>query len=106
MDPEAQALWRMATLRAQGERSLGPAAWRLVSRYGRLTSGVFSGRYVSGLPVSAAEALVFALERGETVPVHLMHRHVSGAAARPPLSSLRFRDGRLVMVVAEHEEPA
>jgi hypothetical protein len=105
-DPAAQALLRLAALRVRAERVLGPVAWLMLSRFGRVTSGRFTGRYVSGLPVSVAEGLVMALARGETVQVHLMHRHVSGTAARPPLSSLRFRDGRLVMVVAQHEEPA
>lgn len=103
----AQMLLQLAGLRARAERALGPAAWLLLRRYGRVTSGEFSGRYVSGLPVNVAEGLVSALVRGETVQVHLMHRKVSGVAPSPPkLSSLRLRDGRLMIAVAQHEEQA
>jgi hypothetical protein len=47
--------------------------------------------------------LVRRLAQGETVLVHLMHRHRSGSYEA---SSLRFGDGILIQVFADREQAA
>ncbi|WP_416761835.1 hypothetical protein ACNI65_06220 [Roseateles sp. So40a] len=80
----------------------GPALWMLLS-YGRVMEGARVGRYVSGLPGDEQLELARKLSRGETVPVHLMHRHQSGNYES---SSLRWEGGNLFMVFADREDPA
>lgn len=86
------------------ERRLGPRSWFLLSCYGRLMTGPYSGLYVSGLPYAAQRELIHQLTQGETVPVHLMHRHMSGTYVS---SSLRWSPHcGFVMVFPECEEKA
>lgn len=66
-------------------------------------SGPYSGHYVSGLPISEARKLLRALQGGERLPVHLMHRHRSGNSES---SALSLADGRLVMHYPDRSEPA
>lgn len=90
-------------LQRYAEGLLGKRGWFLLRNYGRLMSGPDSGRYVSGLPAHDAREIVDALVRGETVEVHLMHRHVSGNYES---SQLRLRNGRLEMLFADRIERA
>lgn len=83
------------------EARLGARGWFMFSCYGRVMSGQFSGRYVSGLPLSVARELVDALASGETLDIHLMHKHRSGVYES---SQLRLRDGRLEMHFADRVE--
>lgn len=85
------------------EGVLGLRAWRLLSSYGRLMHGPLCGRYVSGAPFDAQREIVLQLTAGKSVPVHLMHRHVSG---QYEASQLRWSEGALVMVFADREERA
>lgn len=87
----------------EGEAVLGPTGWVLLRRYGRMMSGTFSGQYVSGLPAAEVRALLEALQRGERIPVHLMHRHRSGCYES---SSLSLVHGRLLMHYSDRTEPA
>jgi hypothetical protein len=98
---DAAREWHRLT--EEGEALLGPTGWTLLRGYGRLMSGTFSGQYVSALPVAAARALLQALQRGERIPVHLMHRHRSGCYES---SWLSLADGRLLMHYADRTEPA
>lgn len=77
-------------LRQYGEVALGFRNWFLLANYGRLMSGPNSGQYVSGLPPPATRSVIDALVSGETVDVHLMHRHQSGCYES---SRLRHRYG-------------
>ena len=88
---------------AAAESMLGIRAWTLLRSYGRLMCGQHSGRYVSSRP--AAEQLDYAhrLLAGETLPIHLMHRHRSGNYES---STLQYRDGTLVMVFRDRVELA
>lgn len=88
-------------LQAHASKVLGKSAWTLLHRYGRLTDGLSSGSYLSGIDASAARAIVEALDAGQAVDVHLMHRHVSGSSE---LSSLLFRKGRLMMLLKDRSE--
>lgn len=90
-------------LRAEAERLLGDRAWFLLESYGKLMAGRHSGLYVSGLPGEEQLALAKGLIAGETVHVHLMHRHRSG---NYEASSLRWYDGKLVMVFRDRERVA
>lgn len=81
-------------LGVEAEELLGARGWSLLRSYGRVMSGLYCGRYVSGLPVTEARNLLLALQRGERVPVHLMHRHRSGNYES---SALSLTNGRLVM---------
>lgn len=86
------------------KRLLGRRSWSLLSCYGRLMTGPHSGSYVSGVPFALQRELIHRLASGETVPVHLMHKHVSGSSES---SSLRWsRDGGFVMVFPDREEKA
>lgn len=82
---------------------LGARGWGLVQSYGRLMRGPRSGRYVSSLENSEVTELVEALERGEELAIHLMHRHHSGNYES---SSLRLESGHLVMRFPDREERA
>jgi hypothetical protein len=87
----------------EGEALLGKSGWTLMRGYGRMMSGPHSGQYVSALPVADVRVLLQALQRGEKVPVHLMHRHRSGCYEA---SSLSFASGRLLMHYLDRSEPA
>lgn len=58
--------------------ALGERNWRLVYQHGRVMSGPHSGFYTSGIPMSAVQAFMDALLRGDEIPMPLVHRHVSG----------------------------
>lgn len=90
-------------LTLEGEGILGPSGWALLRRYGRVMSGTYSGRYVSALPPADVRALLKALQRGDRIPVHLMHRHRSGCYES---SWLSLAEGRLLMHYPERTEPA
>jgi hypothetical protein len=90
-------------VRRIAEGLIGEQAWSLLSSYGKFMDGPYSGSYVGGVPVAAQRALVDRLARGETVPVHLVHRHRSGCYES---SSLRWSQGALVMVYLDREVPA
>lgn len=101
VDPSpATALLRLAEFRREAIRLLGGRTWRLLSRYGKLMEGPHAGSYVSGLPGPEQMALVRRLLSGETVPVHLMHRHHPGSFES---SSLRWGSTGLVMVYDDRE---
>lgn len=86
------------------ERLLGKRSWALLSCYGRFMTGPHTGSYVSGVPFAVQHEIIHRLARGETVPVHLMHRHVSGNYES---SSLRWsRSGGFVMAFPDREEKA
>ncbi len=104
MDPnESQALRARLAMHKSAEVALGSRNWRLLCSYGRVMSGPHSGQYVSGIAMPATQALIQALLRGEEIPVHLMHRHVSGNYES---SRLRFDGSRLWMYFADRTEPA
>jgi hypothetical protein len=90
-------------LSQEGQALLGETGWTLLRAYGRVMSGKFTGQYVSGLPVDEVRSLLRALQRGQRVPVHLMHRHRSGNYES---SSLSLSDGRLLMHYGSRTEPA
>lgn len=85
------------------EALLGPTGWALLRTYGRLMSGRFCGQYVSGLPDAEVRALLKALQHGEEIPVHLMHRHRSGCYES---SRLSLAQGRLMMHYRDRIEGA
>lgn len=88
----------------EAEGLIGKCAWALLSRYGRLVGGRHTGFYVSGVPYAVQLDIVRQLVRGETVSVHLMHRHRSGHYEP---SSLRWSlGGGLVMVYRNRTEEA
>jgi len=90
-------------LKQEGEALLGPAGWRLLRGYGKLTEGPYAGQYVSALSVEEIRALLKALQGGARIPVHLMHRHRSGYSET---SGLSLHDGRLLMHYADRTEGA
>jgi hypothetical protein len=95
---------RHIEVRLEAEKLIGKRAWALLSSYGRLMGGPHTGMYVSGVPFAVQLDLVHRLTRGETVSVHLMHRHVSGTYES---SALRWSQaGGLVMVFRDREENA
>lgn len=96
----ATSLLRLAEFRREAIRLLGGRAWRLFSRYGKLMEGPDAGSYVSGLPGHEQMALLQRLLSGETVPVHLMHRHRPGDFES---SSVRWGSTGLVMVYDDRE---
>lgn len=98
-----ETLMDLLHLHSYAERTLGGRAWWLLSSYGRLMSGPNSGQYVSGIAAIEARQIVDALATGETVPIHLMHRHRSGCYES---SSLAFVNGSLVMRFPDREELA
>lgn len=88
----------------EAERLIGKRAWAMVSTYGRLVDGPYTGLYVSGVPLAVQLDLVRRLRLGETVSVHLMHRHVSGHYEP---SALRWSEsGGLVMAFEDRDEMA
>ena len=82
---------------------LGERPWHLLLSYGKLMAGPNAGHYVSALPPEEQLALVNALLAGEMLAVHLMHRHQSGDHET---SSLRYVDGRLMMVFEDRVQLA
>lgn len=82
---------------------LGERAWSLLQSYGKLMSGPHSGHYVSALPAQTQLSVAEQLVAGKTLPIHLMHRHRSG---NYETSSLKWRDGQLVMSFKDREEAA
>jgi hypothetical protein len=94
---------RLLEVRLEAEGLLGARAWALLSNYGKLMEGPKSGFYVSGLAFDDQLEFVHRLVRGETVPVHLMHRHRSG---NYEASCLKWTGRRLVMVFDDREELA
>lgn len=93
-------LFRLIALRQEAERLIGTREWFLLSSYGKLMDGANAGSYVSGLDLEEQLELVRRLVRGETVSVHLMHRHRSG---NTEISSLRSSRDGLLMVFADRE---
>jgi hypothetical protein len=94
------SLLAMAEVDRKAENALGERAWRLVRSYGKLMGGPYSGRYVSGVPFDVQREIVQELAAGETMLIHLMHRHRSGNYES---FSLRWEGGELVMVYADWE---
>ena len=95
---------RYIEVRREVEGLIGARAWALLCSYGRLMDGPHTGLYVSGVPYAVQLDIVKRLVRGETVPVHLMHRHVSG---NHESSCLRWsQGGGFVMVFSDREEKA
>ena len=95
---------RHIAVRLEAEGLIGKRPWALLSTYGRLMGGPHGGLYVSGIPYADQLDLVHRLSRGETVSVHLMHRHKSGNYES---SSLRWsQSGGLVMVFNDRDEEA
>ena len=92
-----------ARLEARAIQALGSRNWSLVSRYGRVMNGEHSGHYFSALPHRYALKLVRALAGGDSVSVHLMHRHVSGCYES---SRLLLRAERLWMLFDDRSEMA
>lgn len=87
----------------EGERLLGASGWSLLRSYGRVMSGPHSGSYVSALAFEEVRRLLLALQRGERIHIHLMHRHHGGNYES---SELSLTDGRLVMHYPDRSEPA
>lgn len=94
---------RRIEIQREAERLLGERSWFLLSCYGKVMDGTRAGSYVSGIPYDEQLDLVHCLARGETVAVHLMHRHRSG---HYDASSSRWSKGQLVMVFKDREVPA
>ena len=103
LNPAMDAAREWHQLGLDGESLLGVTGWRLFRGYGRLMSGPYSGSYVSALPIDEARRLLVAMQRGERIPVHLMHQHRSGTYESSVLSLFA---GRLVMHYADHSELA
>ena len=93
---------RHLDVQLQAERLIGVSAWSLVRSFGKLMDGPRAGLYVSGIAFDEQLAVVRRLACGETVHVHLMHKHKSGNQA----SALRLSSSGLVMVFDDHEELA
>lgn len=87
----------------EGVALLGATPWALLRSYGRVMSGTYSGQYVSSLPGAEVRTILQALERGDRVAVHLMHRHRKGCY---DASALSFAEGRLLMHFPGRTEPA
>jgi hypothetical protein len=98
---EAAREWHRLGMEA--EELLGVSGWSLLRSCGRLMSGPYSGSYVSALPAAEARRLLLALQRGELIPVHLMHRHRSGNYESSVLS---LTERRLLMHYPDRSEPA
>lgn len=71
--------------------------------YGKVMDDPHAGSYVSGLPMQEQQAMLSCLIRGETVAVHLMHRHKSGCYEASPL---RLSSAGLDMVFPDRVEDA
>jgi len=102
-EPEGNPFPRYIAVHLEAQSLLGERSWFLLSCYGKLMDGPFAGSYVSGIASNAQLELVHRLARGETIPVHLMHRHRSG---NYEASSLRWSQSGLVMVFRDREVPA
>lgn len=98
-----EGVLRDAALRLEGEKLLGARNFFLLEMYGKFMNGPHSGLYVSGTPMTEHLDLARRLIAGESLDIHLMHRHVSGNYES---STSRWRDGRLVMVFKDREELA
>jgi hypothetical protein len=104
VDGAAGPCWlRYIEVRREAESVIGERAWLLLTCYGKLMAGPRSGSYVGALAGEEQLKLVRRLQSGETVPVHLMHRHRSGDYRA---SSLRWTPSGLVMVYSDREVPA
>lgn len=90
---------RMDVVR-RAKELLGERASFLLLRHGKVMTGPNVGKYMSVLASSELLDLVERLARGETVSVHLMHRHGSGCYEA---SSLRMSNEGLVMVFPDRE---
>lgn len=84
----------------EAESLLGRRGWFLLSSYGKLMSGPYSGRYLSSLATGEQLTLVKKLADGGVVEVHLMHRCRSGNCEA---WCLRWAEGALVMVFKDRE---
>lgn len=102
-DPAMTVARDFERLSQEGETLLGSTGGALFRRYGRLMSGAYSGQDVSALPGAGVRALLEALQRGDRIPVHLMHRHRSGCYDS---SWLTLAEGRLLMHYPNRTEPA
>ena len=104
MTPHEKTLFRAhIELHRHAEDVLGRHVWFLLSSFGRVMSGPHSGNYVSGVPTLVARSFVDSLAAGETVDIHLMHRHKSG---KHESSQLHIVAGALVMVFKDRDEMA
>ena len=103
-DSASNEFQRHIEVRLEAEGLIGKRACALLCSYGRLMGGPHTGLYVSGVPFAVQLDLVQRLKRGETVSVHLMHRHVSGNYES---SALRWsQSSGLVMVFRDRDEEA
>lgn len=100
MNAEDDPFESVAEVRREAERLLGLRTWLLLSCYGRVTAGPGAGWYVGSRPFAEQLDLVHRLARGETVSVHLMHRHRLGYETE---SSLRWTSDGLVTVFCDGE---
>lgn len=74
--PRREALSELAVAHAEGKRLLGVRGWMLLTCEGKLIGGLYSGSYVSSRPSAEQVAYAHALLKGETLSIHLMHRHL------------------------------
>lgn len=86
---------RSAAVHAQAGQLVGQRAWSLVWQYGKIMKGSYGGLYVSGIDCELQLDVARRLASGETLNIHLMHRHRSG---QYEVSGLKLREGRLIMV--------
>ena len=93
----------MLDINREAEGLLGDRSWHLLSSFGRLMGGPFSGHYVSGVPFHVQREIVQRLAAGETLLIHLMHTHRSGSYES---SSLRWANGSLLMMFEDREVKA
>ncbi|RCW71798.1 hypothetical protein DES41_104618 [Pseudorhodoferax soli] len=103
MRPRRETLSELAVAHAEGERLLGVRGWMLLTCEGKLIGGPYFGSYVSSRPSAEQVAYAHALLEGETLSIHLMHRHLGG---KRHVSSLRWRAEGLVMVYSDRQELA
>lgn len=94
------AIERRMEVSRRAEALLGERASFLLIRHGKVMAGPNVGKYMSGLSSEELLDLVERVGRGETVPVHLMHRHRKGCYEA---SSLRMSKEGLVMVFQDRE---
>lgn len=99
----AASLAERQGLEEHATRVLDERGWRLLRSYGKVMEpGEWSGRYFSAIPSSNAHAYIDALASGNSIPVHLMHRHRSGNYEASRTRWDRSR-GVLVMVFDDRE---